>query len=322
MKIFVAGATGAIGRRLVPQLVGAGHEVVATTRTADKLRLLEALGSEPVILDGLDARAVGEAVGRAEPDVVIHQMTALAAAGNLRRFDRDFAVTNELRTAGLDHLLAAAVAAGAQKFIAQSYTGWPNSRSGGLVKTEDDPLDPEPPAAQRQSLRAIRHVEQAVLDCAGLVGIALRYGSLYGPGASDPITDLVKARKVPVVGSGAGIWSFLHIDDAASATVAAVQHGTRGIYNVCDDEPAPVAEWLPYLAETIEAKPPRRVPVWLGRLAGGEVTVSMMTQIRGSSNLKAKTALQWEPRWRTWRDGFRAGLTDEARYKVEKDGSR
>jgi nucleoside-diphosphate-sugar epimerase len=307
MRVFVAGATGAVGRRLVPQLVERGHSVVATTRTPAKRDLLRALGAEPVVMDGLDAAQVGEAVVRAEPDVVIHQMTALTGVGDLRRFDREFARTNELRTAGTDHLLAAAAAAGTGRFVAQSYTNWPNIREGGPVKTEDDPLDPTPPAAQAETLAAIRHVERVVTE-APLCGIALRYGNLYGPGASDPLVELLRHRRFPVVGSGAGVWSWVHVDDAAAATVAAAEHGPRGVYNVVDDDPAPIAEWLPYLAECLAAPRPRHVPLWLGRLLAGEVGVSMMTRVRGSSNARAKRELDWQPQWASWRQGFRDGL--------------
>jgi nucleoside-diphosphate-sugar epimerase len=311
MRIFVAGATGAIGRRLVPELVTRGHSVTATTRTAEKVDMLRALGAEPVVVDGLDAVAVGEAVARAEPDAIVHQMTALAVAMDIKHFDRMFATTNELRTKGTDHLVAAAVAAGVERLVAQSYTSWPNIREGSPVKTEDDPLDPHPPAEQTQSLTAIRHVEDAVL-AAPLEGIALRYGSFYGPGASDAVVEVLRKRQFPIVGGGTGLWSWVHIDDAATATVAAVEHGTRGIYNIVDDEPAPVSDWLPYLAEQVGAKPPRHVPMWLGRLLAGEVGVSLMTQIRGSSNAKAKRELSWRLSWPSWREGFRYGLTDTA----------
>jgi 2-alkyl-3-oxoalkanoate reductase len=310
MKIFVAGAAGAIGRQILPQLAARGHQVTATTRSPGKAAILHELGAEPVVIDGLDAVAVGEAVARAEPEVVIHQMTSLAGSFNLRNFDKMFAVTNQLRTEGTDHLLAAAVAAGVRRFVAQSYTGWSNTRSGGPVKTEEDPLDPSPPAMQRESIAAIRHVERVVPAASPVQGIVLRYGSFYGPGASDDFVDLIRKRRVPVIGDGAGVWSFLHIRDAAAATIAALEHGAPGVYNVVDDEPASVAEWLPYVARAVGAKAPRRVPVWLGRLAAGEVGVSMMTQIRGSSNAKAKRELGWRPAWPSWREGFSRGLAD------------
>jgi nucleoside-diphosphate-sugar epimerase len=308
MRVFVAGAAGAIGQQLLPQLVAQGHQVTASTRSPAKAARLRELGAEPVVVDGLDAMAVGEAVARAEPEAVVHQMTSLAGGSGLRHFDRMFAVTNQLRTQGTDHLLAAAAAAGARRFIAQSYTGWPNIREDGPVKTEDDPLDPDPPAAQRQSLAAIRYLERVVPAAAPMQGIVLRYGSFYGPGASGAFVGLVRKRRLPVIGDGAGIWSFLHIRDAAAATVAALEHGRAGVYNVVDDEPARVAEWLPFLAQAVGAPPPRRMPVWLGRLAAGEVGVSVMTQIRGSSNARAKQELGWQPAWPSWRQGFAGGL--------------
>ena len=315
MRIFVAGAARVIGQQLLPQLVAQGHHVVGTTRSPAKLDRLRALGAEPAILDGLDGAAVGEAVARAEPEVVIHQMTALAGASlnNLRRFDRGFAVTNQLRSAGTDHLLAAAQAAGARRFIAQSYAGWPGDRNGPPVQSEQDPLDPDPPAGQRESLAAIRHLEQVVPAAAGLDGLVLRYGSLYGYGASDEFFGLARQRKVPVIGNGAAIWSFLHVADAATATAAAVQHGSPGLYNVVDDEPATVAEWLPFLAQALGAKPPYHIPAWLGRLAAGEVGISMMTQARGCANAKAKRELGWQLQWPSWRQGFTRGLAAPAK---------
>ena len=308
MRVFVAGAAGAVGRQLLPQLTARGHEVIASTRTPAKADRLAALGAKPMVVDGLDPVAVGEAVARAEPEVVIHQMTALSGVFDLRRFDRTFAATNKLRTAGTDHLLAAAVAAGARRFIAQSYTGWTNPREGGPVKTEDDPLDPSPPRAQRESLATIGYLERTVTSARQVEGIVLRYGSFYGPGASDAFVGLIRKRRVPIIGNGAGIWSFLHISDAAAAAVCALDRGTPGVYNVVDDEPASVAEWLPFLARAVGAKPPYRVPRWAGRLAAGQTGVSMMTQIRGSSNARAKRELGWQPAWPSWRQGFRDGL--------------
>jgi nucleoside-diphosphate-sugar epimerase len=309
MRVFLAGATGAVGSRLVPQLVARGHQVTATTRSAGKVERLRVLGADPVVVDGLDGVAVGEAVARAEPDAIIHQMTALAGTPDMKRFDRWFAITNTLRTRGTEHLLAAARAAGVQRLIAQSYTNWPNVPDGGPVKTEDDPLDPSPPAQQRESLAAIRFLEKAVLE-APLEGIVLRYGNFYGPGASESLVEMVMKRKMPLVGDGGGIWSWIHVDDAASATVAALEHGRRGIYNIVDDDPAALSEWLPYLADALGARKPMRVPVWLGRLVAGEVGVSMTTRVRGSSNAKARRELDWQPSWRSWRDGFRRGLVD------------
>jgi 2-alkyl-3-oxoalkanoate reductase len=303
MRVFVTGATGVVGRHLVPGLIAAGHEVTATTRTQGKVAALRAAGAVPVVLDGLDRDAVIAAVRSAAPEVIIHQMTALAAMGSLRNLDKEFAVTNELRTRGTDNLLAAAKAAGTRRFIAQGYTGWPNSRSGSLVKTEDDPLGPPPPSAT-QTLAGIRHLEQAV-PRAVPEGIVLRYGSFYGPGVSMPMIDLVRKRQFPIIGGGTGIWSFCETRDAASATVAAVERGAPGLYNIADNEPAPVSEWLPYLASVAGAKPPMRVPVWLGRLLAGGFVVTAMTTQRGSSNAKAKKELGWEPEFGSWREGFR-----------------
>ncbi len=308
MRVFLAGATGVLGRSLVPQLVSAGHRVTGTTRNRDKFEQLRAMGAEPVVVDGLDAAAVGEAVAAAEPDAIIHQLTALRDTSDLRRFDRTFAATNALRTAGTDNLLAAARAAGVRRFVAQSFTGWPNERTGGPVKTEADPLDPRPPKNQRQSMAAIRHLERAVL-AAPLDGVVLRYGLFYGPGASDPMVELVRRRRMPIVGNGGGIWSLIHVDDAAAATVAALSAG-QGIYNIVDDEPAASAAVLTVLADVVGAKPPRHLPVWVARLAAGEVGVAFLTEIRGSSNAKAKRDLGWAPHWSTWREGFRHGLTD------------
>jgi nucleoside-diphosphate-sugar epimerase len=307
MKVFVAGGTGAIGIQLVPQLVAAGHEVVATTRSARGAEDVQRLGGEPAIVDGLDEQAVVAAVRRAEPEAVIHQMTALAGKPDFRRFDRWFATTNQLRTRGTDYLIRAAQQAGARRLIVQSYSGWPNAREGGAVKTEEDPLDPDPPKWQRESMAAIRHIEKVVPAADRLEGVVLRYGGLYGPNTGATSTegiDLIRKRQFPVVGDGAGVWSFVHTEDAASATVAALDHGTPGVYNVVDDDPAPAREWLPFLAETIGARRPWRVPVWLGRIAAGEVPVSMMTQIRGSSNAKAKRELGWQLRYPSWREGF------------------
>jgi nucleoside-diphosphate-sugar epimerase len=312
MRVFVAGGTGALGRRLVPQLAARGHEVTATTRSAAKAGELAALGARPVVVDGLDGIAVGRAVAEARPDAIVHQMTAIGTP-DMRHFDRWFATTNQLRTAGTRHLLAAAQASGVEKVVAQSYTGWTNVRTGGPVKTEDDPLDPEPAKEQRESMAAIAFLERAVTE-SPLTGIALRYGNFYGPGASESMVELVRARKMPIVGRGTGVWSFIHLDDAAAATVAAVERGSAGVYNVVDDDPAPVAEWLPHLAEAIGAKPPMRLPVWLARAAAGEVVVRWMTEGRGASNEKAKRELDWRPGWTSWRDGFRHGLSDaEAR---------
>jgi nucleoside-diphosphate-sugar epimerase len=304
MHVFIAGGTGAIGRRLIPQLVERGHRVTATTRDPAKLAGVDRLGAHVVAVDGLDSAAVGEAVASAEPDAVVHQMSALAGRLDPKHFDRSFAQTNRLRTEGLDHLVAAAQATGVRHIVAQSFTGWPNIRSGGWVKDEDDPLDPEPPTAQRETLAAIRYLEETVQKEDGTV---LRYGGFYGD-ASDAMIPLVRKRQFPLVGGGAGYTSWVHLDDAATATVLALEQNARGVFNIVDDEPAPASEWLPYLADCVGAKPPLRLPVWVARLAAGEVAVSMLTRTRGSSNARAKRELGWELRWPSWRQGFRRGL--------------
>jgi nucleoside-diphosphate-sugar epimerase len=309
MRIMVAGATGAVGQRLLPMLIEDGHEVVALTRTPAKAEGLRALGALPVVADALDREAVLGAVLGAEPEVIVHQMTALTGGADFRRFDRTFAQTNRLRTEGTRHLLEAARAAGTRRVIVQSFTGWPFAREGGPVKDEDAPLDPAPPKHQRASLAAIMECERLVR--ATPEGVVLRYGGFYGPGTNmgrnGEIAALLRKRRFPIVGDGGGVWSFTHIDDAAGGVVATLD-GPAGTYAIVDDEPAPVAQWLPTLAEAVGAPPPRRVPVWLGRLAGGEVTVVMSTRSRGASNARAKAVLGWEPRWRSWREGFRRGL--------------
>jgi nucleoside-diphosphate-sugar epimerase len=309
MKIFVAGATGAMGKQLVPRLVAAGHRVVGTTRSADKQAVLWDLGATPVVVDALDPDQVAQAIAEAQPDVIVHELTSIAAF-DMRHFDRSFAMTNRLRTEGTDHLLSAGRAVGVKRFVAQSYTGWPYARTGGQVKTEDDPLDPTPAGAMRESLAAIRHVEEAVTGADWTEGIVLRYGGFYGPGTGlspgGPEFEMVHKRKFPVVEDGAGVWSFVHIGDAAEATVAAVEHGRRGIYNVVDDEPAAVSDWLPALAQAIGAPKPWHVPRFVGRALAGEAAIVMMTEIRGASNAKAKRELGWEPRHPSWREGFAA----------------
>ncbi len=305
MRVFVAGATGAIGRYLVPSLIEAGHEVTGSTRSPARASQLKNAGATPVVVDGLDRPAVLEAVRAAQPDVIVHQMTALARVRNFRRFDREFALTNELRTKGTDYLLDAAAAAGTRRFIAQSFIGWNNARTGGPVKSEADPLDPHPLAATSESMAAIRHVEETV-PRAVPEGLVLRYGMFYGPGASDAMLDVAAKRKMPVVGGGTGVWSFTEVTDAAAATAAAITRGAPGVYNIVDDDPAPVRDWLPYLSECLGVKPPMRVPAWLGRLLAGEVVVSLMTQTRGASNSKAKRELGWAPGYPSWRDGFPA----------------
>jgi nucleoside-diphosphate-sugar epimerase len=309
MRLFVAGATGAIGRQLVPRLVEAGHEVHGMTRSESKRAMLYELGAVPVVADALDPDQVAQAVARARPDVIVHQLTAIPPLLDLRHFDRDFALTNRLRTEGTDHLLSAGQAVGVQRFVAQSNI-IAYARTGGPVKSEEDPVDPTPAREMRAMVAAIRHLEEAVLDARWTEGIVLRYGGFYGPGTSlapgAEQVELVRRRKFPLVGDGGGVWSFIHVADAAEATVAAVERGSRGIYNVVDDDPAPVAKWLPALAEEVGAKKPMRVPRFVGRLFAGEAGVMMMTELRGASNAKAKRELGWRPAHPSWRQGFAA----------------
>jgi len=312
MKVFVAGASGVVGARLVPVLIRRGHHVAGTTRSMERVERLRALGADGVVVDAFDAAAVKAAVAEAAPDVIVHQMTALPRDFEPKRFRESFELTNELRTEGLDNLLAAARDTGVRRLVGQSYAAWPYERTGGPVKTEEDPLDPQPPPAMRDALDAIRYLESSVVHAQDLDGLALRYGAFYGPGtalgAGGSILDAVRRRRFPIVGDGGGVWSFLHIDDMAEATADAVERGPSGIYNVVDDEPAPVAEWLPELARAVGAKPPRRLPAWIARLAIGDVGISLMTEIRGASNAKAKRELGWTPLVPTWRTGFRTGL--------------
>jgi nucleoside-diphosphate-sugar epimerase len=312
MKIFVAGATGAIGKFLLPQLLEKGHEVVALTRSADKAVLLEKSGVSAVIADPLDKAQLTAAVRRAEPEVIIHQLTALSKVGNFRKLDQEFALTNRFRTEVTDTLLAAARTIGTRRIIAQSYCGWPYARKGGPVKTEEDPLDPKPPENFTKTLAAIRYLETKIGSVPNLEGIALRYGAFYGPGNAigkgGSVYKMVKKRRLPVIGGGGGVWSFIHISDAASATVAAIDSGAAGVYNIVDDEPAKVSKWLPALAHAIGAKPPYRLPHWLGEVIIGKEGVMMMTQIRGCSNAKAKRDLHWAPKYASWRQGFVEGL--------------
>ena len=303
MRVFVAGGTGVLGRRLVPQLVARGHQVTATTTSPAKLDLLAQLGAEAVVMDGLDAVSVGEAVAAARPDAIVHQMTGLSEAHagkpDLRKADRFFATTNRLRSEGTDHLLAAAEATGVSTFVAQSHASFNGIREGGWVKTEEDPLEVV------EGTKAINHLEDVVVRAGGA---ALRYGAFYGPGANDDQVKLVRKRMFPLVGGGTGYFSWVHVDDAASATVLAVEQQATGVFNIVDDEPAPVSEWLPCLAECAGAKPPRRVPAWPARLLAGEMMVGMMTEGRGFSNAKAKRELGWELRYPSWRQGFKEKL--------------
>ena len=319
MKVFVAGATGVLGRELVPQLVARGHEVVGMTRSASKQDLVRSLGARPVVADALDPDAVAQAVASAEPEVIVHQLTALSgklSARDMRHPDRSFAatMTNRLRTEATDHLLAAGRAVGARRFVAQSIAAFRFARTGGPVQTEADPLDPDPPGALRPVVEGLLYLEQAVTTIEWGEGLALRYGGFYGPGtgislAPDAVMAApIRKRRFPIVGDGGGVWSHVHIEDAAAATAVAVERGQPGIYNIVDDEPAPVREWLPVLASALGAKPPRRIPRWLGRLAAGEAATVMMTELKGASNEKAKRELGWQPRYASWRQGFAQGL--------------
>ena len=310
MRVFVAGGTGVLGQRLIPQLVVRGHQVTATTTGPARLDVLTQLGADAVVMDGLDGVSVTEAVAKARPDVIVHQMTGLgrshAGEPDLKHFDRWSAPTIRLRTEGTDHLLAAAAAAGVPHFVAQGYANWNGIRAGGRVKTEEDPLDLLPGTAANAGMEALRHVEETVTGAGGAV---LRYGGLYGPGATDDQVELIRKRQFPLVGRGTGYASWIHLDDAASATVLAVEQRARGVFNIVDDEPAPASEWLPYLASCAGAKRPMRIPVWLARLVAGDVVVIMMTEGRGFSNAKAKRELGWQPGYPSWREGFKAGLT-------------
>jgi nucleoside-diphosphate-sugar epimerase len=320
MNVFVAGASGVIGRELVPQLVARGHEVVGMTRSASKQDLVRSLGARPVVADALDPDAVARAVASAEPEVIVHQLTALSGRMRIRdaRHPEHFSgtvMTNRLRTEATDHLLAAGRAVGARRFVAQSIAAFRFGRTGGPVQTEDEPLDPDaPPAGLRAGLEAILHLERAVTGIEWGEGLALRYGGFYGPGtgislAPDAVLAApVRKRRFPIVGDGGGIWSHIHVHDAAAATADAVERGRPGVYNVVDDDPAPVREWLPVLASVLDAKPPRHIPRWLARLAAGETATLMMTEVRGASNAKAKRELGWTPRYASWRQGFAQGL--------------
>ncbi len=305
MKVFVAGGTGVVGRRLVPQLVARGHQVTATTTSAGKLGLIDRLGGEGVVMDGLDAASVHEAVAHARPDVVVHEMTAIPGTPDFKHIDRWFAQTIRLRTEGTDHLLAAAEATGVDHVVAQSYGSWNGLREGGWVKTEEDPLDPLTGTAAQGLAGALRHVEEVVTRAGGA---ALRYGWLYGPGTMDDLLAPVRKRQFPVVGGGEGHTSWVHVDDAASATVVAVEQRATGVFNIVDDEPAPVNEWLPHLAEVAGAKAPMHAPKWLAKIAAGQVAVLIMTEGRGFSNAKARDQLAWKPRYSSWREGFKTAL--------------
>jgi nucleoside-diphosphate-sugar epimerase len=319
MKIFVAGASGALGAQLVPQLVAAGHQVVGMTRTASNQDRLRALGAQPVVADALDPEAVASVVGAAEPEVIVHQLTALSGKMSIRDARHPerssmAKMTNRLRTEGTDHLLAAGRAVGARRFVAQSFGAFRYARTGGPVQTEADPLDPNPPGAMRPVVEALLYLEEAVTTIDWGEGLALRYGGFYGPGTGISLAPdaemagLIRRRRFPIIGDGGGIWSHVHIEDAAAATAIAVERGKPGIYYIVDDEPVPVREWLPLVASALDARRPMRIPRWLGRLAAGEMATLMMTEVRGASNAKAKRELGWQLRYPSWRLGVTKGL--------------
>lgn len=307
MKVFVAGATGVIGRQLVPRLLKSGHQVVGSTRTESGVVALAKIGADGVVLDALNADDVAKAIAGAEPDVIVNQLTAIGSI-DMRHFDRSFAATNLLRTRGTDHLLSAGHAVGVSAFVTASYTGWPYAPVGGPVKTETDPLDSNPAKGMSESLEALKHLEQVVTSATWTRGVVLRYGAFYGPGTSmapgGEQLELIRKRKFPIVGKGTGVWSFIHVVDAAEATVRAVEGTVEGIYNIVDDEPARVSDWLPEIARQLGAKAPQKVPTWMGRLAAGPAAVRMLTEIRGASNEKAKQDLQWRLNHPTWRRGL------------------
>ena len=307
MRVLVAGAAGAVGSRLLPLLLSAGHSVVGLTRTAGKVDSIRRIGAEAAVADALNRASTVEAIARAKPDVIVHEMTSLSTANDLRRFERSFAATNRLRTEGLQNLLAGARQAGTRRIVVQSFCGWPYARVGGPVKSEDDPLDPEPPRELRRTLDAIRYVENTATASSEIDGIVLRYGAFYGPATglfAAPMVDQLRRRRVPLIGEAGAWWSLLHIDDAAAATALAIERAAPGIYNITDDDPAPVREWLPALASILGAKPPRRIPRWLARIPAGAHIVAMMTEARAGSNAKAKRELAWQPDHPSWRQGF------------------
>lgn len=312
MKVLVAGASGGLGRSLVPQLIAAGHDVTGMIRSESSAAGIRAFGADVVLADGLDTAAVREAVESVRPEVVVHQMTALKSGIDFKHFDRSFALTNRLRTEGTDNLLAASQAAGVRRFVVQSYAGWNLQHGGSATRTEADPLDPNPVSAQTQSMAAIKHLESVVLNADGIEGVALRYGAFYGPtgdiGKGGSMVEMIQKRKLPLVGDGTGVWSFIHYDDAASATVKAIESDATGIFHVADDDPAQAAVWLPEFAKILGAKPPRHIPAWLARLAVGDVGVAAFTEIRGADNSLAKSTFDWQPGYASWRQGFRQGL--------------
>lgn len=312
MKILVAGATGGLGQSLVPKLVAAGHEVTGMIRSESSAAALRAQGAGVVLADGLDGAAVKAAVSATEPEVVVHQMTALKSGINFKKFDESFATTSRLRTEGTDHLIAASQATGVRRIVFQGYAGWNLHHGGSATKTEKDPLDPNPLPGSAKTMAALRYLESRVTEAEGLEGVVLRYAGFYGPtgdiGAGGSVVELIRKRRLPLIGDGAGVWSFIHYDDAADVTVKAIEGTATGIYQIADDDPAPASVWLPEFAKILGAKPPRHLPAWLGRLAVGDLGVNAFTEIRGADNSLAKHTFDWQPGYASWRTGFREGL--------------
>lgn len=318
MRVLVAGASGVVGTYLLPQLLERGHDVIGTATRREGVERIRRTGATAVLLDGLDATAVREVVARTKPEAIVNEMTALKGTPDFKRFDQWFAKTNELRTKGTANLLAAAAAVGTpSRLIVQSYTGWTNDASAETTATEDEPFDPDPLPQQRNTLAAIQTMEKKVLE-APIEGVVLRYASLYAPESMGESVRLLRKRQFPLIGNGAGVWSWLHGRDAAGATVAALEKARRGVYNVADDDPAPVSEWLPHLAELVGAPMPMRIPAWLAKLVAGDVAVRMMTRVRGVSNARIKRELGWRPVYATWRDGFRTIAHAGARGELVK----
>jgi nucleoside-diphosphate-sugar epimerase len=311
MRIFFAGATGVIGRRVLPLLVAGGHEVTAMTRSDSRAGALRESGAAPVVCDVFDADGLRSAMEAARPEVVLHELTDLPPALDPRKLEEQAAGNDRIRTEGTRNLVAGAVAAGARRMVAQSIA-FAYEPTGSDLKTEDDPLWDDAAWPLKRSVEALRELDDAVTRTAGIEGLVLRYGFFYGPGSAyapdGHFAREARRRRFPVVGKGTGIFSFIHVDDAAAATVAAIERGAPGIYNVVDDEPAPFREWVPAYAEALGAKRPRRVPVWLARLVAGGYSVHLATEMHGAANAKAKAELGWEPRYPSWREGFRTAL--------------
>jgi nucleoside-diphosphate-sugar epimerase len=309
MRVFVAGASGAIGRPLLPRLLAAGHEVTGMTRREERASEIRAAGAAAVVCDAFDAAALRDAVAAAKPEAVVHALTALPPKFNPKK---DYlAPTNRIRVEGTRNLIAAAQAAGARRLVAESIAFAYEPR-GDWVKAEEAPLFERAPGSYGAAFGAIADLERQVTSAEGIEGVVLRYGWLYGPGTyydrGGQQAEEVTKRRLPIVGKGTGTFSFIHAEDAATAIVAALERGAAGIYNVVDDEPTPLREWVPIYAEALGARPPRRVPAWLARLVAGSATVDAALQMRGAGNAKAKRELGWVPTHPSWRQGFRDSL--------------